>query len=178
MRQIVRTLGLVTLVLGLAPSSSFAQAVSIQAEMLKDWSDLKVTLDKIAQEMPEDKYGYKSTPPQRSYGEQVLHIALVNARFFGMLGGKTPVPTIDPKTTGKAAVIKAMDDTFDWGTAYLKGQTDQSLLQPVEKPPAFMGPSTHARMFTFLIGHTWDIYGQMAVYLRLNGGVPPASQRP
>jgi uncharacterized damage-inducible protein DinB len=178
MRQIARTLGLTILVLVVTASRPFAQSVSLQAEMLKDWSDLKATMDKIAAEMPEDKYGFKSTPAQRSYAEQVLHIALVNARFFTMLGGKAPVPTIDPKTTGKAAVIKAMDDTFDYGTAYLKGQTDQTLLQAVEKPPGFLGPSTHARLFTFLIGHTWDIYGQMAVYLRLNGGVPPASQRP
>jgi hypothetical protein len=33
-------------------------------------------------------------------------------------------------------------------------------------------------MFEFLVGHTQDTYGQMVVYLRLNGLVPPASQRP
>ena len=42
----------------------------------------------------------------------------------------------------------------------------------------FLGPSSRARVIYFLLGHTWDIYGQMAVYLRLNGLVPPASQRP
>jgi uncharacterized damage-inducible protein DinB len=41
-----------------------------------------------------------------------------------------------------------------------------------------MGPSTRARIITFLVGHTQDTYGQMVVYMRLNGGVPPASQRP
>jgi uncharacterized damage-inducible protein DinB len=41
----------------------------------------------------------------------------------------------------------------------------------------FMGPSTKARVVYYVIGHTWDIYGQMAVYLRLNGMTPPASQR-
>jgi uncharacterized damage-inducible protein DinB len=41
-----------------------------------------------------------------------------------------------------------------------------------------MGPSTRARIYAFLIGHTQDTYGQMVVYLRLNGLVPPASQRP
>ena len=71
-----------------------------------------------------------------------------------------------------------MNDTFEYGAAMLTQQTDQSLLQPVANPPGFLGPSTRARMFTFLIGHTWDIYGQMAVYLRLSGLVPPASQRP
>ena len=43
--------------------------------------------------------------------------------------------------------------------------------------PKFMGPSSRARIIAFLAGHTWDIYGQMAVYLRLNGQVPPASQK-
>jgi hypothetical protein len=38
-----------------------------------------------------------------------------------------------------------------------------------------MGPSARVRVVYYVIGHTWDIYGQMAVYLRLNGITPPAS---
>ena len=53
-----------------------------------------------------------------------------------------------------------------------------ALVQPAANPPGFMGPSTRARMFGFLIGHTWDIYGQLVVYARLNDVTPPASQRP
>ena len=49
---------------------------------------------------------------------------------------------------------------------------------PARAKVARAGPSTRARVFSSLIGRTWDIYGQMAVYLQLNGGVPPASQRP
>jgi uncharacterized damage-inducible protein DinB len=154
----------------------FAQGGPVQAEMLKDWTALKDTMTKIANEMPEDKYSYKSTPAQRDFGAQVLHIAQVNARFLGGLGGKTPAPTIDPKATGKAATMKAMADTFDYGIALLKEQTDQSMVEVVQAP--FIGPSTRVRAFGFLMGHTWDIYGQMAVYLRLNDKVPPASQRP
>ena len=67
---------------------------------------------------------------------------------------------------------------FDYGTAILKEQTDQTMLQPAAMPPGLMGPSSRARIFAFLIGHTWDIYGQMAVYLRLSGVTPPASDRP
>jgi hypothetical protein len=40
------------------------------------------------------------------------------------------------------------------------------------------GPTGRSWFLYFAIGHTWDTYGQMAVYLRLNGQVPPASQRP
>jgi len=78
----------------------------------------------------------------------------------------------------RPAAIKAMDDSFDYGTALIKEQTDQTMLQAAPMAPRFLGASSRARIVYFLIGHTWDIYGQMAVYLRLNGKVPPASQRP
>jgi uncharacterized damage-inducible protein DinB len=98
--------------------------------------------------------------------------------FLSLLGGTAvPKPTIDPKATTKDAAIKALDDSFDYGAALLKQQTDQTLLQAVASPPKFLGPSSRTRIITFLVGHTWDIYGQMVVYLRLNGHVPPASQK-
>jgi hypothetical protein len=92
------------------------------------------------------------------------------------LRGKATPPAIDRRATAKAAVMKAMADSFDYGTELIKEQTDQSLLETVQTN-AFLGPSTRARVI-FLLGHSWDIHGQMVVYLRLNGGVPPASQRP
>ena len=177
MKTLVRTLGILVIALTVTEVAS-AQAVSIQAEMLKDWTDLKATMDKIAGAMPEDKFTFKATPPQRDFGQQVMHVATVNARFLGMVRSKATAPKIDPNTTGKAATIAAMDASFDYGIAVLKELSDQTILQPAAMPPGFLGPSSRARMFTFLIGHTWDIYGQMAVYLRLNGVVPPASVRP
>jgi uncharacterized damage-inducible protein DinB len=178
MKQLVQLLGIICLVLVVTALKPSAQALSINGEMVKDWNDLKATMDKIAAAMPEDKFSFKSTPAQRSYGEQILHVAQVNIRLLGGVGAKVAAPNADLKATTKAGIIKAMDDSFDYGTAVLKEQTDQTMLQAAAMPPGFMGPSSRARMFTFLMGHTWDIYGQMAVYLRLNGVVPPASVRP
>jgi uncharacterized damage-inducible protein DinB len=163
------------------PRFAIAQApaaASIQAEMLKDWTDLKETMRKITNEMPADKYDFKPTPPQQTFGERVVHIAQANNGFLGTLGGKTSAPTFDAKIAAmtKDAAIKAMLDSFDYGIALLKEQTDQTMMQTVKAP--FIGESSRARLYTFLIGHTWDIYGQFAVYLRLSGHVPPASQRP
>ncbi len=162
---------------------TFAQApaaVSIKAEVLKDWSGLKDRMMKLANEMPADKYSAKPTPPQQTFAERVVHVAGANNRFLGAIGGKATAPTLDVKAAAmtKESAIKAMQDSFDYGIALLNEQTDQTLLQGAAMPPAFLGPSTRARLYTFLMGHTWDIYGQLAVYLRLNGGVPPASQRP
>jgi uncharacterized damage-inducible protein DinB len=178
MQPILRMVGFLCLGLTLASTNLPAQTISVQGEMLKDWAALKDTMEKIANAMPDDKFTYKSTPAQRDYGEQIMHVAQVNVRFLGLVGAKAAAPTIDAKATGKAVLIKAMNDSFDYGTAILKEQTDQTILQAAAMPPGFLGPSSRARMFTFLIGHTWDIYGQMAVYLRLNGVVPPASVRP
>src|ERR1700730_7247691 len=155
-----------------------AQNPSIQGELLKDWTDLKTTMDKIVNEMPEDKFGFKPTPAQQTFAERTVHVAQANIGLLGALGGKAAKPTIDAKATTKAAAIKAMDDSFDYGTALIKEQTDQTMLQAVAMPPRFLGPSSRARIVYFLIGHTWDIYGQMPVYLGWSGKVPPASQRP
>ena len=132
---------------------------SIQAEMLKDWTDLKETLMKIANEMPADGYNFKPTPPQETFGRRVVHIAVGGDRFLELLGGKAAAPRIDAAAaaTTKAGAMKALADSFD---------------------APFLGPSSRARVFTFVMGHTWDLYGQLAVYLRLQGHVPPASQRP
>jgi uncharacterized damage-inducible protein DinB len=155
-----------------------AATTSIQAEMLKDWTDLKDTLMKIANEMPAEEYGFKPTPPQETFGRRVVHIAVGANRFLQLLGSKAPVPTVDANSAAmtKAAAMKALADSFDYGTAILKEQTDQTIMQAVDAP--FLGSSSRARVFTFLIGHTWDLYGQLVVYLRLHGHVPPASQRP
>ena len=166
---------------GFLSLSAFGQTqtanVSLQSELLKDWTGLKDTMHKIAAEMPADKYSFKPTEAQETFGERTVHVASSNVYFLNLLGGSATKPTIDPKATSKEAALKALDDSFDYGAAILKQQTDQTLMQSVASAPKFMGPSSRARIIGFLAGHTWDIYGQMAVYLRLNGRVPPASQR-
>ena len=63
-----------------------------------------------------------------------------------------------------------------YGERLLKEFSDAALTETVNGPP-WMGPSTRVRMIYDAISHCQDIYGQMAVYLRLNGIVPPASRR-
>ena len=177
MTRVFRSLGLIAVACALAAATPAAQTASLQGDFLKDWAGQKDMLAKIANAMPQDKYGFRSTPAQRSFGDHVLHIAQINVMVLQTLGARAAAPQIDMKATSKADVMKAMADSFDYGTAILKEQTDQTMAGTIQGPP-WMGPSTRARMFEFLVGHTQDTYGQMVVYLRLNGLVPPASQRP
>lgn len=178
MRHAIGLSLIVAALVAVAAPRSYAQASVVKAEVLKDWADMKSSMMRISTEMPGDKFGYKATPAQRSYGEQILHIAGANANFLKSLGGKTAAPTINAKATGKAEILKALEDSFDFGTALINEQTADTMLEQVKVPPFMGGMATRSRVVYFLIGHAWDIYGQMAVYLRLNGHVPPASQRP
>jgi uncharacterized damage-inducible protein DinB len=160
-----------------APPAAAAPAgtATVLGDLLKDWARQKETMMTIADAMPEDKFGYKSTPPQRRYGEQVMHVATVNVDILKWIGGQTSAPSFTAESAKtKADMLKAMADSYDYGTALLKEQTDATITQTMDG--RFLGPSTRARMFWFLLGHSMDIYGQMAVYLRLNGIVPPASR--
>jgi hypothetical protein len=78
-------------VLGFLSPSASGQAqttgVSLQAELLKDWIGLKETMHKIAAEMPADKYSFKATPAQQTFGERTVHVATTNVYFLGLLGG-------------------------------------------------------------------------------------------
>ena len=163
----------------LLPHLAAAQSVSLQDNVLQDWTRLKDTMMKIAAAMPDDKFGYRATAPERTWGEQILHVAEANIVQMGRLGAKVPPPAYDMKETSRAAIMKTLEASFDYGVAALKEQTDQSLLAQASSTrfDRFMGASTKARVVYYVIGHTWDIYGQMVVYLRLNGITPPASQR-
>jgi uncharacterized damage-inducible protein DinB len=157
-----------------------AQTPSVQDGALRDWTSQREMMVKIATALPDEKFGYRPTPAQRTWGEQILHVAQANVNQMGRLGAKAPAPPIDMTLTAPAGIFKALTASFDYGGAVLKEQTDATLVQAAVNTrfDQFMGPSTKVRVVYYVIGHTWDIYGQMVVYLRLNGITPPASQRP
>ena len=163
------------------PAAAEAPAPAPSSQVLRDlrtdWQAQKDTMMKIADAMPEGKFGYKSTPPQRNYGEQVMHVALTNVELLKVLGGKAAAPTFSAESVKtKGDMLKALADSYDYGTALLNEESEATIGQPMKDSPAWLGPSTRARIMWTLLAHTMDIYGQMAVYLRLNGVVPPASR--
>src|SRR6185295_2566186 len=72
-----------------------AQTTTLSADVMKDWKAQKETMMSIAAAMPDDKFGYKSTPAQRSWGEQILHVAGGNIFLMRFLGGKAPAPAVN-----------------------------------------------------------------------------------
>ena len=149
----------------------------VLTQLRSDWQAQKDMMMKIADAMPENKFTYKSTPPQRNYGEQIMHVASSNVELLKILGGNATAPGFTAESAKtKAEILKALGDSYDYGTALLNELSEATVLEPVKESPPWLGPASHARIIWTLLAHTMDIYGQMAVYLRLNGIVPPASR--
>ncbi len=166
---------------GTAAAASAAAATApgsqVLAQLRGDWQAQKDTMMKIADAMPEGKFAYKSTPAQRNYGEQIMHVASTNVDLLKVLAGKAAAPSFTAGSAKtKADILKALADSYDYGTALLSEQTEATILEQVADSPSWLGPASRARIYWSLLAHTMDIYGQMAVYLRLNGIVPPASR--
>jgi DinB family protein len=169
----MRTSSVVAALIAMTTITPAAQSTTVRGDLLADWIDMKDRMTTIADAMPEEKLGYKPTPAQRNYGEQILHVAVDNVAIMKLLGGKTPPPTIAKNAASKGDILKALADSYDYGSAVIREQTDGSMAETVHVPN-FVG--TRARLVWSAIGHAWDEYGVMTVYLRLNGIVPPASR--
>lgn len=166
-----------------AATTSFAQGrggpgcTTLACDTQADFDRTRATITGIANAMPEDKFGFKPTPAQRSFGEQVMHIATIDVALLGTLGAKTPAPMLNAKATTKADVMAELQKSYDYGAAVIKEFSDAQLVERVKSLP-FLGPTvSRLRVINFAFGHAQDIYGQMAVYVRLNGVTPPASNR-
>jgi len=98
--------------------------------------------------------------------KRLMHVVNIDLKLLSTLGGKTPVPMINPKASSKADVMAALKQWDAFGAAVLKEFNDQQLSERVTSMP-FMGPTTsRTRVAYFSIAHAQDIYGQLAVYLR------------
>ena len=165
------------------PMPSFMGPCSnLACEVENDWSRNNAMFSGLANAMPEDKFGFKPTPAQQSFGERVLHVAQVNLMILQSLGAKAPAPTIDMSATSKAASTAAVQRVGDYGVAVIKELGEEGLLARIDSPGPlgwFMGPKmSRQRALYFLMAHTQDTYGQLAVYLRMNGITPPLSRQP
>jgi uncharacterized damage-inducible protein DinB len=151
---------------------------TLACDVQGDWERTKSLVLGLVNAMPDDKWSFKPTPAQGTFAERALHIADIDIKLLTTLGGKTPAPTaINPKAATKADVVAALQSSFDYGTALLKEFNDAQLAERIASMP-FLGPSaSRLKVVYFSMQHTNDIYGQLVVYLRLNGITPPASNR-
>jgi uncharacterized damage-inducible protein DinB len=153
-------------------------APSPSAAVLESWNDIGRKLIAMAEDFPEDKYDYKPNPAERTFAEQLLHAANANYYFTNPAMGKKPPTEEDPKREQyktKADIVAFVKKTFADGAAAIQAKGDRGLSSLVTMPES----NSRARLSDLaygLIEHSGEHYGQLVVYYRTAGLVPPESR--
>jgi uncharacterized damage-inducible protein DinB len=137
-----------------------------------------------AEAMPEEKYGFAPTAGEfkgvRTYAQQIKHVAAVNYELgAALLEEKPPVDIGDESgpasMTSKADILKYLNESFEYVHKAIATINENNFVGTV-KSPFGEGSVTRLGLATSVSSHGFDHYGQMVVYLRMNGIVPPASR--
>src|SRR5246500_2363133 len=146
--------------------------------VLDSWSEIGRKLIAMAEDFPEDKYDFKPTPAQRSFAEQLLHAAGANYYFTNPVKGEKPPAEEDPKRDQyktKADVVGFVKKSFADGAAAIKAKGDKGMSDLMVDP--FSHQQTRVSDFAYgFVEHGGEHYGQLVVYYRLSGLVPPESR--
>jgi len=160
-----------------------------QMEPPKDFHTIKQVLHRnvesaeqallaVAEAMPEEKYSFAPTDGEfkgvRTFVQMAKHAAVVNFMNAAALKGQKPAIEIGERENGadsiktKVQILKFLKDSF----AELREATDtldeKNIMNPTKDP--WSGKQAPRLMFvTTGISHPWEMYGQMVIYLRMNG---------
>jgi len=149
-----------------APLFAIAQTPSTPAKSFTaQFEDVNRRLLAMAKDFPEDKYGYRATKDVRAFREIIVHVASGNAYAAKAgRGEKANWDEIDPKGyPTKAAAVALLEKTIADANATLKATPADHFTQTVQP-------------WLAVISHASEHYGQLVVYYRNNGMVPPESR--
>ena len=144
--------------------------------VLDSWNDVGRKLIAMAEDFPEDKYDFKPTPAQRSFAEQLLHAAGSNYYFTNPATGQKLPAGEDPKRENyktKADIVAFVKKSVSDGAAALQSKGEKGLMTAV---PYGQQEARILDIAYGIIEHSGEHYGQLVVYYRLSGLVPPESR--
>ena len=159
---------------GTATAQSSASPVS---EALRTTADRAAkNLVAAAEEMPAGKYGFKPTPAQMSFGDVLVHLVEGNGFLCSTVAGVPEPKGAEVKTeAGKAKLIARLRESFQFCQSTLAKMDDSKLSGEV---PWFGDRKVSRAQAVLATAQDWaDHYSQLAIYLRLNGLLPPTAKQ-
>ncbi|MHB8500945.1 MAG: DinB family protein [Candidatus Acidiferrales bacterium] len=144
--------------------------------VLEAWNDIGRKLIAIAEDLPEDKYDYKPNPASRTFVAQLLHASASMYFFTDDAVGKKARFDDDPKRDElktKEQIVAFVKRSVEDGADLIKDKGDAGMAGTV-----VLGHQTFrlSDLAYSLIEHSGEHYGQLVVYYRINGMVPPESR--
>lgn len=142
---------------------------------------IRRNLAEAAENMPADEYTFRPTPELRTFGQIIGHLVKANFFFCSQAVGEKSPATVDyDQITAKAALVKALNDSLVYCDRVYAATTDANFSQPVQIADVVgTGSSNTVRgaVLMYNITHNNEHYGNIAVYMRLKGHVPPSTAR-
>ncbi len=145
--------------------------------VLDSWNEIGRKLTALAEDFPEDKYDFRPTPAERSFAEQLLHAAGSCYCFTDSVTGKPLADEGSPKLAqykSKADIVAFVKKAFADGANAIQTKGEKGLRAEV----VYL-PQQKSRVIDIAYGiieHSGEHYGQLVVYYRLAGLVPPESR--
>ena len=169
----IRFILLVSLLVG----SAFAQESDpVAAAARKQILPRAHHLVDAAKEMPADKYSFKASPEQMTFGHMVWHTARANYGLCGLLAGeKSAFPQDLKDTDAKDKLVPVLDQSVTYCEGVLSKTTDKSLGETLKTP--WGKEMTRAELLLEINADEADHYSLAATYLRLNGLLPPTAKK-
>jgi uncharacterized damage-inducible protein DinB len=153
--------------------------LSPSAEVLEQWNEIGRKLIAIAEDLPEDKYDYKPNPDSRTFQAVLIHVSASMYYFTDPAQNKKPRYADDPKPAdlkinGKADLVAYVKQCVKDGADVIKAKGDKGMNEAVNAG----GPRLNrvGDLAYGLIEHSGEHYGNLVVYYRANGMVPPESR--
>ena len=153
-----------------------AQSGPLSTEVATDYRTIRDYVIRAAEEMPDTNYGFKPSPDVRTFGQQVAHVADDQYNLCAPAKGETrqaAYTQIESTLSTKAELVPALRAAFAYCDGAYDALTDVSGAQMVTSGAR----RTRFGMLNWNLWHTREHYGNMVVYLRMKGLVPPSSQR-
>jgi len=151
------------------------QANPISTTLKNELKSSERNLVAAAEAMPADKYSFKPTPAQMSFGQLMLHVSGSNEFMCATIAGtKAPQQAKLAPTASKDSIVARIKQSFDYCTTTLASVDDSKMGDMV---PFFGGRKiSRGGAMVSLVGDWSDHYGASAIYLRLNGILPPTAR--
>jgi uncharacterized damage-inducible protein DinB len=145
------------------------------------WKDIEHDFTALADAMPEDKWSFRPTQGEfknvRTFAEQVKHVACSNEAWAKQISGEKTPARCDlggpNPAKSKAEIMAYLNDSFKLIDKAIADTNDKNLMH--SNPGQYWGPNRLSAL-TATVWHISDHYGQLVMYLRMNGIVPPASR--
>ena len=167
--------GLLTVILVAACGLHAQDANPISANMKQSWTNIRDLLTRMADKMPAEDYRFKPTPEMQDFGQRVAHVIGFNMRACAQMMGHENNLNLGTAPS-RAEVVAAMKQANAECDGVFNTLTDAELVKMV---PAGRGGERLklALLQGNVLEHSQEMYGYLAVYLRLKGIVPPSSDR-